>query len=819
MKSYKVLIVEDENIVAMDLSRRLTNLGYEVVGMASSGKKATQLVAQRTPDIILMDIHIRGDQDGIQVADQINQQDSIPVIFLTAYSEDSTLSRARKTRPYGYLLKPFSERELHVAIQVALERHEVDCQLQRRETHLKLAVDTAKLSTWEIQPSDAPVILAYSPEGRLLPFADWQQLQQSLVTEEQNKIETVIQRLRTELDLEIELEFTVEIPELGQRWYKLLGKSYIGLKGGHRVVGVLQDITEQHQSNAKLKQAAIAYSCSADGIVILDHQGKVESVNRSFTRISGLSEADCEGKNLDLLRDVYLSKNSEISLWEHVAKIGHWQGESSFHRPDGKLIHVRLNVGKVQESQPDTAQFVMLVSDVTPMRDAQQKINQIAYYDTLTGLPNRNLFLDRLDGSIERSVRHQNKFGLLFLDLDHFKRVNDTLGHQVGDRLLSVVAQRLKEAVRKTDTVCRLGGDEFIIIAEEIQQQQDLIALAKKILAQLDAPVTLGSLSIVPGASLGLCIYPDQTKDRDELVKMADIAMYAAKGSGGSGFAVFDPSMSESVDHFFMRDNELRQALKNNQFRLFYQPQYDSRCGRLVGLEALLRWQHPERGILGPGEVIPVAETSNLIVDIGAWVFIEACCQLRSWIDLGFAPARVSVNVSARQLEDRSFAVLVAKTLRHYEIAPQLLDLEITESCLQNSESGIQNLFYLMRMGVSVSIDDFGTGYSCMSSLKTLPITTLKIDRSFVQHIQTDPNDLAIAKAIIALAKQLDLTTIAEGIENQGQAALMRAAGCEEFQGFLYSPPVSAQCATDFLDPAALASRSADVNKQISKVS
>ena len=797
-KEYKVLIVEDENIVAMDLSRRLSRLGYQVIGMASNGKRALELVESRHPDIILMDIHIKGNKDGIEVADDINELYHIPVIFLTAYSEDSTLARARQTRPYGYLLKPFSERELHVAIQVALERHAADLQLVKRETHLKLALNAAKLGTWEME-SDKTVIMGYSPCGKLAVVENWQNLHDYIVDSDQIRVQQALTELQSSPDIELDLEFEADLPEQGHRWYKLYGKSFNGGRDQHRVGGILQDITEHHQTEIRLRQAATAFRCSADGIVVLNKDKKVESINMAFSKITGLAPKQCIGKELEFLSEKYLNQDVFETLWPTLRRTGSWQGEISFHQRDNTLIHALVNIGSVPDLINGEAQYVVVVSDVTPIRDAQKKLSHIAYYDTLTGLPNRNLFMDRLEVCLSKSKREGNSFGILYLDLDHFKRVNDTLGHQMGDNLLKGIAKRLKAKLRTSDTLCRIGGDEFIVIAEAIASPRDLEILAEKILELLSHPIQLGSVNIIPGASIGICLYPQHTDDRDEMIKMADTAMYAAKSEGRKGYAIYEPRMSEHIAHYFTREQELRHALSNNELRLFYQPQYDCRSGALTGLEALIRWQHPNQGLLGAAEVIPFAESNALIIEIGNWVLNESCRQLRAWLEQKCAPRHIAVNVSARQLEDRNFVHIVNRVAQSHQVPLNMLELEVTESCLQNSEIGLYNLRRLKELGANISIDDFGTGYSCMSSLKSLPITALKIDRCFVQNVHTEPSDRAIASAIIALAKQLGLRTTAEGIETQAQALLLRQDGCDDFQGYLYSEPLPAELVTRYL--------------------
>lgn len=803
MEVCSILIVEDENIVAMDLARTLKKTGYEVVGTASSGTRAIQLAAEKSPDIILMDIHIKGNIDGIEVAEKISTAYQIPIIFLTAYSEDQTVTRASKVKPYGYLLKPFSDRELHVSIQIALERHQADRLLLKRETHFKLALDAANLGTWEMESSESPIILGYNPWDDLGLISNWEELTMAVVPDHQDKVLKAIASLRDGSETETQLEFKINSPDTGHRWLLLHGKSFLaGHRKKHRAVGVIRDITEHYHAQEQLKQSNTAFQFSADGIIVLDIDLKVKRVNEAFCKITGLESQECLGKPLQLLSAEYLGEEKFNDILAAVNQTGSWQGEVSLHHQDSDLHHVLISIASTPGLMNQEADFVVVLSDITEIREVQEQLSYIAYYDGLTGLPNRNLFMDRLDMCLAKAKRENSRFGILFLDLDNFKRVNDSLGHQVGDKLLTAVARRLKSGLRMADTLCRIGGDEFIIIAELVTSLSDLQTLARKILDILDQPIQLGNLQIVPSASIGICMYPDHTTNRDEMIKMADTAMYASKTKGYRDFAVYHPDMYEHVAQYFQRDQELRHALKNNEFRLYYQPQFDACCGNLIGWEALIRWQHPKQGLLGPAQFINIAESSTLILNIGQWVLEESCRQLRTWLDLGLNPGKLSINVSARQLDDRKFVQQVHKTTRQLAIPMDLLVMEVTESCLQNSEVGLHNLNLLKKMGIAIAIDDFGTGYSCLSSLKTLPITTLKIDRNFVKDIHTDPNERAIANAIIALAKQLDLYTIAEGVELQSQAHILRASGCNFFQGYFYSKPLPSNEATRLLRPA-----------------
>lgn len=794
MQEHRLLIVEDECIVAMDIERRLEKMGYRIVGIAADGERALQLVEQHGPDLILMDIHIQGLQDGIDVATQVQRDYQIPVIFLTAFSEDTTLTRARVAKPYGYVLKPFSERDLHATIQMALERFHYDMALCKSETHLRLALESAHLGTWELASSSEPVMFGYMPSGDLQRVHDWEQVYASIVEEDRERVARQIALLHQENNADVEIEFQVVDETFGHRWLVLYGKTLSdGGARNFRAVGVLQDVTERHLMENGLQQAAMVYQCSADGIVILDAQKKVISANRAFYDITGFCAEEVIDQDLVFLEAQRLGSDTYHQIWDGLEDEGNWQGEVRGYCKSGGLIYAWLNIATVPNSIESSGQYVVIFSDITAVHNAQEKLSHIAYYDALTNLPNRNLFLDRLDHALAKARRDNRELALLFIDLDHFKRVNDTLGHQVGDLMLRSAAQRLKKQLRETDTLCRIGGDEFIVIVENIQSKSDVETLSEKLLAALEKPLKLGVVDVVPSGSIGISLFPEDSHDRNDLIKMADTAMYAAKGSGRNNYSFYRPEMTDHTALYLVRERELRAALEEQQFVLYYQPQYSAKNGDIVGLEALIRWRHPDRGLLAAAEIIPVAETSSLIVDIGEWVIQSVCRQLRYWIDAGHHPPRVAINSSVRQLESKHFVYHLCSCLEEYRISSQLIEIEVTESCLQESEQVLNCLSELQKKGVTISIDDFGTGYSCLSSLKALPIHKLKIDQSFVRDIPGDESDCAIAAAITALARQMRLAVVAEGIETEAQADFMRTIGCDELQGYLLAYPSPAE--------------------------
>lgn len=791
-ESIKILIVEDETIVALDLKRRLTKLGYQVTGTAANSDKALALVNQELPSIVLMDIHIQGSVDGIEMATMLQKTHDIPIIYLTAYSEEKTLTRAKATKPYGYLLKPFSDRELHIIIQVSLERYDSDNLLKKNEQHFRLALEAAHLGTWEITNDSHEIFIGISPPGNLQQITDWKSFFYSIHDSDKLKVSDFIHRLRNEKGESAEIEFRVDSGTGKNYWYKLYGKSFKDRNiGKHQSVGILQETTESRYARDKLAQAATVFECAAEGIIILNQNKLFDSANNAFYTLTGFQQHELTNHELPFLNEHALGEGLYKKIWQACNQHGHWQGEVNVVKKNMENMYAWLNVGRISAETDTELQFVVMISDITTIRETQEKLSHIAYYDNLTNLPNRMLIMDRLKHALAIAVRESSLLGVLFIDLDNFKRINDTLGHNNGDTLLCFVSQRMLAVLRQCDTLGRLGGDEFIVIVTHAESCDALVKVAEKILENLSTPIVIENIEIIPSCSIGISVHPDHSVHPDELVQMADTAMYEAKNKGRNNYAFYHPSLTQKAAHYLTRERELYHALTKGQFLLYYQPQFSPTEKQITGVEALIRWQHSEKGLLSPVEIIPVAETSRLIIEIGNWVLTEACRQLSQWRADGMGDLRVAVNISIRQLSDKNLYKFIAELLQQFALPPQLLELEVTESCLQDELIYINCLEQLESLGISISIDDFGTGYSCLSSLKNLPINRLKIDQSFVKGIPDDSNDCAIAAAILVLAQKLGLQVIAEGIETQDQITFLTDLGCNELQGYLLSRPVA----------------------------
>ena len=563
-------------------------------------------------------------------------------------------------------------------------------------------------------------------------------------------------------------------------------------------LGIATSIEERKRAEANLRVAAIAFE-SQEGMMITDAAGVIVRVNQAFTRLTGYGAEEVIGRTPALFKSGRHDEAYYQRMWAALKDKGHWQGEIWNRRKNGKVYAEMLTISSVIAPDGQVSNYIGTFSDISRNTEAEAEIHRLAFYDPLTQLPNRRLLLDRLQQALTATGRSGRQGALLFIDLDNFKVLNDTLGHDKGDLLLQQVAQRLGGSVREVDTVARLGGDEFVVMLEGLGAGPEKAGpqarmVGEKILAALNRPYLLGEHKHHSTPSIGITVFGEDHDTVDELLKRADFAMYQSKAAGRNTLRFFDPEMQAAVTARASLEAELRQGLQDGEFLLHYQPQVDGR-GRLEGVEALVRWQHPLRGLVSPGEFIPLAEDSGLILPLGQWVLETACMQLVRWAAMAdMAHLTVAVNVSARQFHHPDFVEQVLAMLDRTGADPVKLKLELTESLLlADVEEVIARMTVLKARGVGFSLDDFGTGYSSLGYLKRLPLDQLKIDQTFVRDVLTDPNDAAIAKAIITLGQSLGLAVIAEGVETEGQRGFLARHGCDAYQGFLFGRPVPAQ--------------------------
>ncbi|HLN25783.1 MAG TPA: EAL domain-containing protein, partial [Patescibacteria group bacterium] len=554
----------------------------------------------------------------------------------------------------------------------------------------------------------------------------------------------------------------------------------------------MTEITERKHAEAQTRLAASVFHSIAEAVVITDADSRIISVNPAFTEITGFTSAEVLGKTPKILKSDRQEASFYAALWNDLLTLGQWQGEMWNRHKNGSAFLAWQTIKSII-GDDDSIRYVSVFSDISELHSKDEHIRHQAYHDALTDLPNRLLLEDRLGHAIEVGRRDDRRVALMFLDLDRFKVVNDSLGHDVGDLLLKQVADRLRDLLRRSDTVARLGGDEFIVVLSDIGSPAEVAEVAEKIILTLVRPMTLKDHEVHVGASIGITIFPQDGDDVTAMMKGADTAMYQAKAAGRNTYRFFDASMNGQAIERLNLEAALRRALDYGEFELFYQPKVDLRSGRTLGAEALIRWHSPDRGLVAPGLFIPVAEETGLISRIGDWVLEEACRQLVIWRGRGMVPISIAVNVSGLQFLNPGFAAKVAGLLTGHGLDPALLEIELTESTVMSKpEQAIAQLKLLSDMGVAVSIDDFGTGYSSLSYLKRLPVNTIKIDRSFVHDVDRESENAAIVKAILGLGDALGMSIIAEGVETDGEARHLVSAGCPVVQGFKYAKPLPA---------------------------
>lgn len=560
----------------------------------------------------------------------------------------------------------------------------------------------------------------------------------------------------------------------------------------YALCGISTDITGKKRAEERLRQSAAVFENISEGMLITDLDGRILDVNSSFCEISGYTREEVLGANPRLWKSERHDADFYQALWESISREGQWRGEIWNRRKDGSVYPAQLTINSIADSQGNTTHYVALFSDITNLKQSEEQLERLAHHDPLTELPNRLLFNARLRHALDQCGRNAQQLSLLFIDLDRFKQINDSFGHVVGDELLRQVAKRLTGCLRREDTVARIGGDEFIVLLENSGQLAHVAAAAEKILASFEQPFQLLGRETFISPSIGISVYPRDGSDSNALMRNADTAMYRAKEAGRNGYAFYTGEMTAQALQRVLLENNLRKALEQDELLIHYQPQLEMESGRVVGTEALLRWWQPASGLIPPGQFIPLAEESGLILPIGEWVLHTACRQAKRWLEQGVPFGRVSVNIATPQIQRGDLVNLVQRVLEESGLPPHCLELEVTESVVMDDfEQAIAVLKGVRALGVRLAMDDFGTGYSSLANLKRLPIEQLKIDKSFVRDIPNDPNDMAITRAVIALGLSLQLEVIAEGVESDQQRRFLLQEGCHLGQGYLFQRPMT----------------------------
>jgi len=568
-----------------------------------------------------------------------------------------------------------------------------------------------------------------------------------------------------------------------------------------RIAGTARDITRSRQAERERRIAIAVLRSMNEAVVVLDRDFNFISVNPAFTRTTGYSEREVIGQNASLLD----SNQHDVAFYNRIRQRlvneGHWAGEIWQRRKNGQEFLCLIESNATEGIHGEHRVYIAVITDITQQKRAEQELRYLANFDTLTNLPNRAMLSERLSRAIVRARRQDHRIAVLFLDLDRFKDINDSLGHTAGDRILRAAAMRLQETVGEQQTVARLGGDEFTVVLESLQQPEDADRVAREIITAFEAPLVLDDRQeVVISPSIGISLYPDHGQVPTELLKQADTAMYQAKAAGRRTSVRYDDSMEIANRRRAQLSAALNKVLDRRELRLAFQPKLSLASRRITGVEALLRWNSEEYGEVPPGQFIPLAEESGMILEIGEWVLFEACRTLRRWRDAGQASLTMAVNVSVLQLLRGDFTETVRRALADTGVPPTALELELTESVLMaNAGQSAAKLQALREMGVSLAIDDFGTGYSSLAYLKRLPITTLKIDKTFITDLNRDPDDTAITTTVITMAHSLGLTVVAEGVETETQLRFLDHFRCDEVQGYWLSRPVDPDACLDFL--------------------
>ena len=554
---------------------------------------------------------------------------------------------------------------------------------------------------------------------------------------------------------------------------------------------IIRDISSAKQSEQRLKQAAAVFESTKEGVMITDVNAIIIAVNRAFSSITGYTEDESIGQRAGFTKSGFHDKNFYQDMWESIQQQGFWEGEVIDRRKSGETYPKWLTISTVTNEQSQIINYVGVFNDITQLKETEQRLKHISQHDFLTNLPNRLLFEDRLDHALSRCHRDKSQLALLFLDLDRFKNINDSLGHVIGDHLLIEVAKRIDSLLREEDTLARLGGDEFIILLESLSNQCQAAAVAQKVITALENPFSVEGHELYISSSIGISTYPLDGIEPMQLLKNADTAMYKAKENGRGKFHYYSADLSSNLHQRMELEIALRKSLEQQEFILYFQPLVSVSDNRISGAEALVRWNHPNRGMIPPGDFLPVAAESGVLISLEEWILEEACRQLSHLISQGFPEFRLSVNLSSEIISFHKVADRIISLLKKETLKGSSLQLEITETSLvKHSELLVTNLEALKDFGVSIAIDDFGTGYSSMAYLKRFAIDKLKIDKSFVQDIALDPNDKAIVKAVIAMGHSLGFTITAEGVERKEQKEFLAMQGCDEIQGYFCSKPL-----------------------------
>jgi len=693
------------------------------------------------------------------------------------------------------------EAAIHVSLRDISQRKQAESALAASEERWKLALESTGDGMWDLQVQTGEEYLSRNllrmygfEEGDLIPTMEERDRQTH--PDDVSRVQKDREAHLAGLTATYSNEHRVRCKDGSWKWVLSRGMVINRDQQGRplRMIGTHTDISERKSAEGRLLLAASVFTYAREGIAITDASGTIMEVNDTFSVITGYSREEVVGRHPSMLISDVLRTEFYTSLWHSLSANGHWSGEVWNRRRNNEEYDALLTISAVRDDEGRTLNYVALFSDITSTKEHQRRLERMAHYDTLTGLPNRLLFADRLHHAMLQSHRRGRMVAVAYLDLDGFKEVNDNHGHDVGDALLVALAECMKTALREGDTLARLGGDEFVAVLADLETPAACEPVVERLLLATSQSIAVRDKSLKVSASIGIALYPRDASDADLLLRRADQAMYVAKGEGKSRFHLFDSRQAAAVQTQREFVAQIRHALENDEFVLHYQPKVNMKTNAVVGVEALIRWEHPQRGLLAPAQFLLQIEGHPISLDLGEWVINSALKQIDAWRTLGLV-IPVSVNISAYQLQHISFVECLSIALAaHPEVHHSQLQLEILEtSALDNVDQGSAQMHACLALGVSFALDDFGTGYSSLSHLKHLPATLLKIDQSFVRDMLIDPDDMAIVQGVIGLANAFKLEVIAEGVETRAHATQLLAMGCELAQGYGIARPMRAK--------------------------
>ena len=791
-----LLVVEDESVVAMDIAGQLHEMGYRVCGCVDNGPDAILRARAERPDLVLMDVVLKGEMDGIAAAAAIGAELQIPILFLTAYSDDQTVDRAAQAMPYGYLTKPFQGRELRAVIEVALRKAEVERALRDKERWLSSVlqgVGDAVIAT----DADGLVGLANPAAEHLLGTEILRgRSAADVVRLEDNAGDAVglayhdciahsgAAMLVTDAGQRIPVDFSAG-PICDERAHPM-GTAIVLHDERERVAAELRLARSEHRFRSAFDNAPL-------GLALVDRDNRYTRVNRAMCRLLGAPTDQLVGAAQEAFGDS--GDNAIEREYQQDLLAGRSdavQYERRYRPRDGRTIWALVSA-TLLPSNHEPQQFLIQVNDVTERKRAEEELAHLAHHDALTGVANRAMLSEQVERELAVARRRGARLAVVFIDLDYFKHINDTYGHETGDQVLKELATRLARSVRAIDIVGRLGGDEFVVVLSEVSDASDVITLTDKLRLECGRPLHFNGHEVRLAVSMGVSLFPDDAQDFRTLLRFADSALYQAKGEGRNNVQFYRPELTARMEMRVRLGAGLRMALERDELELFYQPIVALADGRPAAAEALLRWHHPELGLLMPDLFLPMLEESSMGEEIGAWTILQACRQAALWQADGGAGLRMGVNVTAAQFKSGRLVPVVDAALRATGLAPGRLCIEITEQHqLADTDQTRATLAALKARGVLVAIDDFGTGYSSLGYISRLRPDELKVDKSLVTDVDTDAERAALVVAALAMARSLRLLVVAEGVETEAEQSFLHAHGCDMAQGFLHARPIPA---------------------------